>query len=577
MNDGIASELGPGKRRRDDDGGAGERTKRVDLQRAARGDGGVQGTLIVNESGILSVTAQPYEDQAESSRRTSVNGDEADVGSTKGDKRITERESQVKRIAGDIHRRFEDTTGYYLSDVIPIEDDGIRKKFYEELIRRCRGINGRNVQLICNEVGHIHVVHDCSYSNKTCRCQWITQTENMYGFGRRRRSIRGRPICNQLGVSDWENILKYFYKKEGRTNYLQVGGQVQDVQFSAEDMEKQGPEGRDGLEGEAEQDIQVDDYELRWGLCAGDEVTHRVWRSRKGSEAVHDGKRSGPGKAVRGMAKVMELLKTYPMSPVHGIFSHTVWLTDPQLQYRNESDKHVMAVIDNWNKQLYQWSIEDFNVLFSDEACTPTFSAGCGNINEYYFDVKTSLKVLVELLNHQFLDPDEVRAFLKTLYCVLEKLVPKLNTILVHSPPSSGKNYFFDCIKDYFLNTGKLCRANKHNGFPFQDVANRRVVMWNEPNYSAEFEEQLKELLGGDTTNVSAKYKAEVQVWRTPVIILTNRNINLMNNPAFNDRMRIYRWKQAPFLRKLEKKPHPLATYKLFAYYNIDASNAKDE
>ena len=141
--------------------------------------------------------------------------------------------------------------------------------------------------------------------------------------------------------------------------------------------------------------------------------------------------------------------------------------------------------------------------------------------------------------------------------------------MIIHSPPSAGKNFFFDAIKDFYINCGQLSNANKYNNFAFQDAEGRRLVLWNEPNYSPEYLEPIKKLFGGDSTTVNVKYCSDTPVYRTPVIVLTNNVVSFMTQPAFKDRTCIYRWQPAPYLANYDKKPNPLATFKLFLKYNL--------
>ena len=141
--------------------------------------------------------------------------------------------------------------------------------------------------------------------------------------------------------------------------------------------------------------------------------------------------------------------------------------------------------------------------------------------------------------------------------------------MVIMSPPSAGKNYFFDAVKDFYLNCGHLCNANKFNNFPFQDAEGRRIVLWNEPNYSPEFLEQIKEILGGDSTVVNVKYQHDTPVYRTPVIVLTNQKVSFMGHHAFADRLKVFNWQAAPFLQHMDKKPNPLAVYHFFKKYNL--------
>ena len=111
----------------------------------------------------------------------------------------------------------------------------------------------------------------------------------------------------------------------------------------------------------------------------------------------------------------------------------------------------------------------------------------------------------------------------------------------------------FDAISDYYINKGHLSNANKWNNFPFQDAEGRRIVLWNEPNYSPEFHDQIKEILGGDSTCVNVKYQHDTNIYRTPIIVLTNNVVPFMNDDAFNDRLRVFRWRTAPWLKDYDK------------------------
>ena len=155
--------------------------------------------------------------------------------------------------------------------------------------------------------------------------------------------------------------------------------------------------------------------------------------------------------------------------------------------------------------------------MYNHPDCQPIFSAGFGNFETYYYNVENSIKIMDELIQFQCGgDEDAILDFVTTLYKVLERKVPKMNCMVIYSPPSAGKNFFFDAVKDYYINCGHLCTATRFNNFPFQDADGRRIVLWNEPNYSHEFLEQIKEILGGDSTSVNVKYQHDTPVYRTP-------------------------------------------------------------
>lgn len=79
----------------------------------------------------------------------------------------------------------------------------------------------------------------------------------------------------------------------------------------------------------------------------------------------------------------------------------------------------------------------------------------------------------------------------------------------------------------------------------------------------------LKMILGGDAYNVNVKNKPDTSVYRTPVILLTNNRIPLMFDIAFKDRVKVYTWRQAPYLKEYLKKPYPLALYFLLHKHKI--------
>lgn len=268
--------------------------------------------------------------------------------------------------------------------------------------------------------------------------------------------------------------------------------------------------------------------------------------------------------------RVVELCRENPICPPEAIVKHKLWLTDDELRFKTLKDREIQSAIANWTNQLTTWSMKDYQAIYNHEKCDPIFSAGYGNFDNYYYNIENSVDILDELVSFQCHDDSEqIIDFLTTLYNVVERKIPKLNTLVIHSPPSAGKNYFFDAVKDYYINCGHLSNANKYNNFAFQDAEGRRIVLWNEPNYSPEFLESIKEILGGDSTCVNVKYMNDVPVYRTPVIVLTNNEVSFMNHPAFIDRIRVFRWQSAPYLKDYNKKPNPLAIYHLFKRYKL--------
>lgn len=73
---------------------------------------------------------------------------------------------------------------------------------------------------------------------------------------------------------------------------------------------------------------------------------------------------------------------------------------------------------------------------------------------------------------------------------------------------------------------------------------------------------------------VRIKYKDDAVIDRTPVIVLSNRQI-FPNDAAFNTRMWKYVWKPFPYLKSIKKSINPNAIIEMFKYFNIIDNECK--
>lgn len=260
----------------------------------------------------------------------------------------------------------------------------------------------------------------------------------------------------------------------------------------------------------------------------------------------------------------------YPISPITQICDTKEWLLDDDLKLVRADSKVFKDVIDMFSKRLCIYNLKDYVVFYNDKECYPYFSCGYTPFNIHYYDLVTSLDVIEKLLYFQF-DEDELQVvnFLRTLYDVIERRVPKLNSILILGPSNCGKSYFVDMICNYLLNVGRMGTLNKYNQFGLADCSGKRIIVWDEPNYESARIEDLKKILGGGEHKVNTKFKNDQAVYRTPVIITTNNHISIITNPSFNDRMRHYIWRPFNFLKDCTKLPNPLCTMEMFKRFKI--------
>jgi hypothetical protein len=303
------------------------------------------------------------------------------------------------------------------------------------------------------------------------------------------------------------------------------------------------------------------------------EPVNQVRKRRHGyEEGSQKNKRGKLSKWQIISGKIQQLLERTAICPLEGIksekcFIEDDWLTDP------DNSTKVAKAIEVWSHKINNWTLKEFHEMYLKSNHDDLIFSR----SKAYYDLNESFEIINNLLKHQF-DDDEnsIKEFLQNLVNVLDwqpedrpGVNIKCNTFLVHSPPSAGKNFFFDTIFTLLLNLGQLGTANKSNNFAFQDAANRRVILWNEPNYEASMTDYLKTLFEGGDTKVRVKMLGDTHVKRTPIIILTNNTVNFMVDPAFADRIKQYRWKASPFLKDCKLKPYPLVFFDILLKYEI--------
>jgi len=465
--------------------------------------------------------------------------------------------------ANRVFRELQRSDGQLVRDIFRFNDDGEVETFLN-VIQRDERYN-RGLLQVCRENTHVHVAHDCSYSNSTCRCNWY-QKATTFGFRRDRRGSR-RHSCRSRTLSDIQNLLIYYTTKGRTIVYQKIGGHVERLPSEGYNI----PEGRyDELRKVWKQmgdEVPRDGSELQLSRYHIDDdepdVRHRVQESRPKKRKV--------GAQERIQLKVIEVLKKNPITPPEAIVQHAVWREDPDLKFKTACDKEIKAAIDVYKNELCPLTIQQFYEMYNEPDCTPIFSAGITKFDDYYYNIENSVKILDEMVRFQNNDDDDCCLyFVKSLFEVLERKIPKFNTLVIHSHPNSGKNYFFDAIMNFYINRGTMNNPNKNSQFAYQDVASRRVIIWNEPNYSHDHIEKLKMILGGDCCTVNVKFSADRPMYRTPVIVMTNNVVSFMTHPAFlNCRLKVFEWGEAPWLLEHKKYPNPLATPHLFRKYGL--------
>ncbi|AKC42760.1 non-structural protein 1 [Cherax quadricarinatus densovirus] len=556
-------------------GGLGTRKRRRSDSGERRNDSGTED--IVHSDVAENTTGELTVEPSTSGLSTGIRDD--DDGRDQSTSRTRELPVWFSKSGPDMEQRYwkgfkercdriltelQNSDGQLVRDIFRFEDP----REYDDFIRCIqRDTNYRRGLLqVCREDSHIHVVHDCTFSNGMCRCDWYKKAKTYGAHLRRDKRSHRRNSCRSRTATDIQNLLFYYCTKGRQIVYQKIRGQLERIPSEGYNLSTSRLNGLSEYFREMALQIPGDGPELQqWEPDLEVDEPAEV-----PTNGVPQRKKRKMGAQERIQLKTVELLELYPICPPEAIVKHRIWRCDPELRFKNVNDKEIRNAISSFKDTLTTYSMNEYQKMYNNPDCIPIFSAGYGNYETYYYNVENSLKIMDELVNYQCGgDEEAIIDFVTTLYNVLERKVPKLNCIVIHSPPSAGKNFFFDAVKDYYLNCGHLCNANKYNNFPFQDAEGRRIVLWNEPNYAPEFLEQIKEILGGDSTSVNVKYQSDTPVYRTPVIVLTNNKVSFMNHSAFIDRIRVFNWMAAPFLAQYKKKPNPLAVYDFFKKYKL--------
>lgn len=278
----------------------------------------------------------------------------------------------------------------------------------------------------------------------------------------------------------------------------------------------------------------------------------------------------GGSRGISGVTgEILELVSRYAVCPLTEIVYTPEYLTNPLIACKRLDSKEVKDAIDTRASIINTWSRDDFRSFYSNESTVKIWSARhIDNFDNYYLSFDETTEVIYKLLVEQC--GDSLSDFVKDLVDTLECKVPKRNCFVVISPPSAGKNFFFDGIRDYYLNAGQMNNPNKYNQFAYQDCHNRKILIWNEPSYEGRETENLKMLFAGDNMSANVKCKPQANVKRTPVIVLSNSRPHFVNHYAFKDRICTYYWNSASWLKDICKKPRPDSIMELlFNIYNM--------
>lgn len=276
---------------------------------------------------------------------------------------------------------------------------------------------------------HWHIVHDCSYSAGTCRCALVAEVSNTLRRFKRRIFRSG-----EFAVEHYANLLEYLETDERRIEYVQVGRRSWRHDCTTRKIFEQfGRTNRPAkLVARGGVSLYTSDTEESQDSALG-ETTRK--RNRE---------------LLRGTSRVLEAgdefarwVRGFAVSPLSYIFQLRAF-AESKWRYTSRSNAIFVTALHNYATELNGYStLELFKIVNKMDPQFIVYNAPHGDVNEYYYDVNTSLEIMRTLLLFQYGgDAAEVKRFVHRLADIVDKRIPKRNTMLIVSPPNAGKSFF---------------------------------------------------------------------------------------------------------------------------------------
>lgn len=528
-----------------------------------------------NESSIVGRDGIFDGEVVESHRESELGGNSDQFGGNEQDNSRTNDESagafgrQRAFIIDSIQKEIKTNqrSSIYFSGVRRLEEfEG-----YRESVENFKE-GGKNClfKFVVKHGDHLHFIHDCPFSNRSCRC---------FKFLNVRRGHVNNVSIKKLQRSDLESIINYHLEDGREALCIQIAGKDYTNLFS-------------GL-----QNIRHEDNSTE---CSGDSGNVEVCahenkilrkRSSEWSDSTKDNERNegynsiyqgrGSSRATKSQArqeqienKILDIL-TVPIIDFH---KTDEWLHS-NFRFTNPNSNEYRQAIQYSKLQFVNKLIRDYKYFYNSKIVQPHWdSLSPSDFQSKYLERKHSLDYMQYLLiNHYHpssIQYDEktskitildsqweapVYTYVRELCYFLDKKRDKLNTDCYISPPNAGKTLFFDCVRDFFVNTGTMSHWNRSNSFPLQMCGDVRLIFWNEPNYEASVERTLLRLLGGDSLNAAQKNQNDTNIAKVPVIVTSNNN-PFPKTQEFKVRVKYHYWRSCALLKNITgKKFHPLA------------------
>nr|WQF02842.1 MAG: nonstructural protein NS1 [Bee densovirus 1] len=406
---------------------------------------------------------------------------------------------------------------------------------------------------------HLHVVHGCKTYEQTgaCRC---------YGLRKRYERLRHvqhrRRYSSSCSTETWQRIIVYLHKDGRRI-----------LQVSCADETYRGNEAGENqlLGGEKCGNSLHERCDLSCGVSIQRDCDSE-FNSKKSKRSRTQASESGKRRKVDEKTEIGELIQSVieqwiPLSIQNFVDDPRFVEHFPMLKFKEKWRDQLVGPA--FHHARLKWNRMTASELLQTLWERPWVLQGHGH--QRYYDPWFSYQVMITLLKSQFnSDEHKVKQFLTDITNVVDKKVEKKNTFVVESPPSAGKTFFFDSLCSAMISVGHIANSVKGsvNRFAYEAAVGRRIALWNECTFCGmEQAQQAKMIMEGTPCPVEVKFKSNIILEKTPIIVTCNEKpwkMYMHENQAFMDRCYYYKWQRQPWLAKFNRHLNPLLWYYVF-------------
>lgn len=412
--------------------------------------------------------------------------------------------------------------------------------------------------------GHIHVYHDCPYTARTCRCGFLR------GFRVKRRRHRHNKTVKSIQTSEyWTRWLQYYTQEPRRFVHLEIasmdfGREVHRIQSLEQSTRLADKEANRLVEGLCILCKDIDDNSQY--IRQESQENQRSYRDIDESDGVRSREIPGirktltfkPNSSIKAKKithdQFKSIIKNLLVIPFESTCNVTQWVMDDHLSLIDSRNQDYQLAVTSLQRQTAFYTYDQLLSLHENASNAQYYA----RTEHHYLPMDKSIEVIESLLNHQFLNSSTKQEFLITLFNILERRLPKMNSIYISGPANCGKTYFAMMICGFYLNVGHVKNFVRGQNFPLNDCGNRRVLLWNEPSIMPSAYDTVKMLTGGDPCPAAVKYQGDTTISKTPLIFTANSIVFQKSQSVWNSRIAFYQWSPCNALSSIEGYPNPL-------------------